>query len=799
MLCGGDASNASALLAYPTAAAAAALHSSAFFTSGAAASGSSWGWWPLLQRTPCLPAGGLGAAAGAAVEACQGSELGGPSTRSWMRLCPPGHYCSSGSLYACPGGRYGDAPGAAALSSCGACAAGWVCPPGSTSPTAQPCAPSPAATAAFFCPPASAAPQPVAAGYMTLPTSAPAAAAAAAAAQLTLPQLLGRLSDPAALPAARVAQVPCPAGHTCSAGLARPCPPGRYSDAAGGEAREQCAGPCAAGFVCGPGSSSPWQQPCGSSAHFCPEGASAPTPVAAGHYSTGSAPALPALAAANATRTGQLQCQAGWWCSQGIARECSAGRYGSSPGLTQAGCSGPCAPGHFCPPGSTSPTPFRCGDVYSVLVDVLSSLPAQAALAGDPTLPDTDALPMASPSYSPAALAALYRALQCSVGGGGAGCQGPPVGVGVGGGDGQWGQWRAASSLPVLPAAGSAPEALQAAVYGAVGVGHGSPGASPAAQLQLSLWARQQSATLTALVPLAALGSGTLRSLLLAVNSSSSSTSSSGGEGVGGWGSNSGRSVLQVASLAGAGVYNFTASIHWHGGQRLRLPSLTLPIDSFAALHRVLLVGGPSAVHCPAGSAWPLPTPPGFVTSTSQAAAAAVLAAANASSQAAAAYPLLLQAGAGQQQLLLPNASEALAEALAAIALNTTADGAVAAAPGWYAAGGRAEPCQPGTFNTAAAAASSAACAFCPAGSSCGLGAAAPTPCAEGFYAVAGSAACTQCPAPYSGSAGLVAPANQAEAERQWPLGQQQDLAGTLGLPSAPTLVRCKTSVRCCE
>ena len=54
-----------------------------------------------------------------------------------------------------------------------------------------------------------------------------------------------------------------------------------------------------------------------------------------------------------------------WWpvCSTGGAADCSpcdAGRFGATPRLTVAVCTGPCAPGYYCPPDSTNATAARC-------------------------------------------------------------------------------------------------------------------------------------------------------------------------------------------------------------------------------------------------------------------------------------------------------------------------------------------------------------------------------------------------------------------------------------------------------
>lgn len=73
-----------------------------------------------------------------------------------------------------------------------------------------------------------------------------------------------------------------------------------------------------------------------------------------------------------------MPCPDGRWCDGNTSVPCPAGRYGapgtqtestsSTPGYAHVAssllgtdsCTGPCAPGHYCPPGSTSPTQVRC-------------------------------------------------------------------------------------------------------------------------------------------------------------------------------------------------------------------------------------------------------------------------------------------------------------------------------------------------------------------------------------------------------------------------------------------------------
>jgi hypothetical protein len=63
-------------------------------------------------------------------------------------------------------------------------------------------------------------------------------------------------------------------------------------------------------------------------------------------------------------------CEAGHFCEPGSTSptqaQCPKGRYGDEGGLTSNACSGDCFPGYYCPFASTSPTEKECGgrDVY---------------------------------------------------------------------------------------------------------------------------------------------------------------------------------------------------------------------------------------------------------------------------------------------------------------------------------------------------------------------------------------------------------------------------------------------------
>jgi hypothetical protein len=72
---------------------------------------------------------------------------------------------------------------------------------------------------------------------------------------------------------------------------------------------------------------------------YCPAGSEAPTPAGAGYFTEGPA----------GNRFARVQCIPGLFCpGDGRAYACPAGRYGDTPGLTNATCTGTCADGVLC-------------------------------------------------------------------------------------------------------------------------------------------------------------------------------------------------------------------------------------------------------------------------------------------------------------------------------------------------------------------------------------------------------------------------------------------------------------------
>jgi hypothetical protein len=524
------------------------------------------------------------------------------------------------------------------------------------------------------------------------------------------------------------------------------------------------------------GSTVPDAHPCGEG-FYCAGGDGAPRVIEPGFEGTGAAPGW----AAAVTRTGFRACVAGSTCARGVASQCPGGTFGDAPRESRTQCAGDCAAGHFCPPGSTNPTAYRCGDVYLPLVDVLSSVPAAAALAAAPA--DADSLPLAAGLDGPgaASLLALYSGLRAALGAGGA----------AGGA-----AWPAALALPAMSVlSGAEWRDLVAAAAG------GGAGADSAAGAAAGLWLdyRERLLSLTALLsPGAAAGAAAVLAAAAAAD---------GARG-GAPPPRAPKGVLAVATTGG-GWLNVTATIPWGAGVRLRLPAPAVPVDSFAASYRAVLGGGPSGVFCPPGSAWPTAAPLGFFTTTSPAAAAAAADAAARAAAAAAALGGAALADAAARAApffsattLAPAgaadvAAALAAEAAAAVAANLTRDGAAAASPGWYAASGVAHPCAPGTYN-AAPGGFARRCATCPAGHACALGAALPAACADGEYAPAGSPTCATCP---GAPGGVVLPVSAAEAAAQAPVVAVDGAApGRMGLASDPAVAAsaCKTSRACC-
>lgn len=296
-----------------------------------------------------------------------------------VRICERGHYCRDGRRESCAGGRYGVSEGLSDPNCTGVCPMGFYCPPSSIYPTSRPCNPN---NPKEFCPEGSEHPSSVFKGYYAVNNTLLLGAG-------------GGFAD----------QRICPMGSYCIDGLRFLCPAGRFGDILG-SVNASCSDACLVGFYCPPGSISKIQIPCGSNHQYCPESSAYPTPVSAGHYTVtlsqisniddvnfnyttepdfdgwnywanndhnyqiieraenASLGAYSKLYYYNSMRKGnQTICEPGYYClSDGIRRKCPGGRYGSTSGLSDALCSGPCPAGYYCPEGSSDPTLHECGN-----------------------------------------------------------------------------------------------------------------------------------------------------------------------------------------------------------------------------------------------------------------------------------------------------------------------------------------------------------------------------------------------------------------------------------------------------
>ena len=80
----------------------------------------------------------------------------------------------------------------------------------------------------------------------------------------------------------------------------------------------------------------------------------------------------------------QVPCPPGSYCSGGVRYDCPGGRYGATSTLQDRGCTGGCDAGYYCPPNSTSPQQWPCGNV-SVYCGPGSASPA-VAIGGEHTV-----------------------------------------------------------------------------------------------------------------------------------------------------------------------------------------------------------------------------------------------------------------------------------------------------------------------------------------------------------------------------------------------------------------------------
>eukprot|EP01041_Mallomonas_annulata_P008856 gene8856-18351_t len=139
-----------------------------------------------------------------------------------IEICPPGAYCSVGTRYLCPEGRYGVTEGSVNSSCTGVCRAGYYCPAGSTKATERECG-----HTSLFCPIGSAFPIMVTPGYFTT-GSDNISHSITSSSTMTTKELW--YFDPNT----RTSQSICEPGHYCQRdGVSRKCPPGYFGSSFG--------------------------------------------------------------------------------------------------------------------------------------------------------------------------------------------------------------------------------------------------------------------------------------------------------------------------------------------------------------------------------------------------------------------------------------------------------------------------------------------------------------------------------------------------------------------------------------
>ena len=155
----------------------------------------------------------------------------------------------------------------------------------------------------------------------------------------------------------------CEPGNYCENGAKLPCPAGSFGDQIGLNS-SQCSGPCPPGFFCPTGTANRESHFCGSADLYCPSGSSVPIKATPGYYTVdnqGSEDLNTQL-----TRSRQVICPRGYFCTEGVKQACPGGTYGSVEGLDSPRCSGLCPEGWYCPPASKQPYAFSCISGHSL-------------------------------------------------------------------------------------------------------------------------------------------------------------------------------------------------------------------------------------------------------------------------------------------------------------------------------------------------------------------------------------------------------------------------------------------------
>ncbi|XP_072557730.1 uncharacterized protein [Paramormyrops kingsleyae] len=358
------------------------------------------------------------------------NSTGNSVTPAGTDLCPPGHYCPTGSPHPvpCPPGSYSSSPGLSREEQCQLCPSGFFC----DRPGLVDVSEAVLCDAGYVCLGGSVGPRPTDGrqGYLcpsgySCPLGTPLEVPCEPGSFSPAPGLARCLTCPAGTvcgsPGTRL-PTPCPAGHYCPSGTASalPCPSGTTSRWTGAPHSSTCV-PCPTGLYCrSPGSSEPQDQ-C-QQGYFCHGGASSPAPESSasfpgngpcplGHYcpaGTLTPVACPAGSIRNLTGGSSLEscmpCPPGYYCaSEGQhspSGPCSAGFYCPMGYSSVSPEALPCPQGHYCPEGIAFALPCPAGTYQpNPTSDSCSTCPHRFYC---PTAITEDPLPCPPHSYCPA-------------------------------------------------------------------------------------------------------------------------------------------------------------------------------------------------------------------------------------------------------------------------------------------------------------------------------------------------------------------------------------------------------------
>lgn len=190
-----------------------------------------------------------------------------PNTRTDQTIAPKGHYASSGEIFKCPAGTFGNVTGLSFNKNqlcSGKCHGGYYCPPGSKSDKEIPCG------RYQFCPTGSAFPLFVRHGFYT--TINQQNQSDSFESQTFIKPLTHQEQEHE-----------CEKGYFCDKAVRYKCFAGTYGNRVR-ETSSNCTGLCEAGYYCRPGSTSSRQATCGNPFYYCPRGSKIPLVVQPGYY-----------------------------------------------------------------------------------------------------------------------------------------------------------------------------------------------------------------------------------------------------------------------------------------------------------------------------------------------------------------------------------------------------------------------------------------------------------------------------------------------------------------------------------